>query len=395
MTCYKGESMQYSFKKINIIAPFPTRQCGHASQTRDITVARDPLCARVTAFKDENSWIIHYSMDLLAFDLKNRNELQDYLREYYHDDDLHVITSTTHTHYANDVRNDKYVEYLLDLLKKETVTMEYRDTGKLSVSFQKKHTNAVGKSRISGYETGYEYLGLIRFYEDDENFLNLIYCNCHPTTLNANVPYFSAEYPGYVLRKLEAAHPEANFTFVQGAAGDISSRFVRSGQDYEAMKELGDQLYEEAAGLLEEKAAREPLSVTYKEYPFAYEHEFTPIDLSMIRDDLSDRERETIEIGQKMREQMEKSEGGLFGSLSKEVIIATLDLGPVRLVFFPNEIFSAYMDHLTDKELLVSYSNGYGPYVLPPDFKFITYEMFIDTLSKKTKERLIELFETI
>ncbi|MBR4462034.1 MAG: hypothetical protein IKS51_05600 [Erysipelotrichaceae bacterium] len=387
--------MKYSFKKINIVAPFPTRQCGHSSQTYELSDCHDPLYARVTAFRDENSWIIHYSFDLLAFDLASRNELQEYLRDCYQNDQIHVITSTTHTHYANDVRNDRYVKYLLDLLKKETVTMEYRETGNLSTAFQIRHSEAIGRSRISGYDTGNEYLGLIRFYEEDHNFLNLIYCNCHPTILNANVPYFSAEYPGYVLKKLEDAYPETDFTFVQGAAGDISSRFVRSGQDYEALMERGDQLYAEIQELFQEDAQKEPLQLSYKEIPFAYEHEFTPIDLSNMRTDLSDREKETIAIGQQVRAQMESSGSPLFGTPIKEIVISALDLGSVKLVFFPNEIFTEYMNHLKEKELLVSYSNGYGPYILPPDFAYVTYEIFLDTLTKETKERLIEVFENI
>ncbi|MBQ6560104.1 MAG: hypothetical protein IJL85_04665 [Erysipelotrichaceae bacterium] len=387
--------MRYAFKKINIAAPFPTRQCGHSSQTYELSDYHDPLYARVTSFKDDENWLIHFSMDLLAFDLTGRNELQDYLREYYQDDRIHVITSTTHTHYANDVRNDRYVEYLLDLLKKETVTMEYRDTGNISVSFQKRHSEAVGKSRISGYETGNEYLGLIRFYEKDQNILNLLYCNCHPTILNANVPYFSAEYPGYVLKKLEDTYPETDFTFIQGAAGDISSRFVRSGQDYEALKECGDRLYMEIQELFKKDVQKEPLNLSYKEIPFAYEHEFTPIDLSKMRADLSDREKETIAIGQQVRAQMESSGSPLFGAPTQEIIISALDLGPVKLVFYPNEIFTEYMNHLKENELLVSYSNGYGPYILPPDFAYVTYEMFLDTLTRETKERLIRVLENI
>ena len=46
--------------------------------------------------------------------------------------------------------------------------MEYQESGDLTISFQKIHTQAVGKSRISGYETGHEYLGLIRFYEEEK-----------------------------------------------------------------------------------------------------------------------------------------------------------------------------------------------------------------------------------
>ena len=48
-----------------------------------------------------------------------------------------------------------------------------------------------------------------------------------------------------------------------------------------------------------------------------------------------------------------------------------------------------------DRELLVSYSNGYGPYILPIDFPYITYEMFMDTLTKETKQRLIEVLKII
>ncbi len=387
--------MKYAFKKIDIAAPFPTRQCGHSSQTEKLFTYHDPLYARVTAFQEDDCWIIHLSLDLLAFDLGSRNELQEHFRNHYRCDKLHVITSTTHTHYANDVRDPQYVEYLLDLLKKEVVTMEYREIGNVTVSFQKIPTQAVGRSRISGYETGREYLGLVRFYQEEKNFLNLLYCNCHPTILQANVPYFSAEYPGYVLKKLEDTCPEASFSFVQGAAGDISSRFVRSGQDYEALKELGDRLYEQVTALMNEETEKEPLRLDYQEYPFTYEHEFTPIDLSNIRADLSDREKETIAIGQKVRAEMENKGNVLFGLPSQEVIISTLDLGPVKLLFFPNEIFTEYMNYLDEKTLLVSYSNGYGPYVLPPDFAYVTYEMFTDTLTKQTKERLIDLFRSI
>ena len=43
----------------------------------------------------------------------------------------------------------------------------------------------------------------------------------------------------------------------------------------------------------------------------------------------------------------------------------------------------------------MSYSNGYGPYVLPIDFEYITYEMFTVTLTRETKEKLIDILKTI
>ena len=388
--------MQYSFKKINIESPFPTTQCGHSCQTEELFDYHDHLYARVTSFKDQDNWIFHYSMDLLAFDLEHRDELEQYLKDYYKNDTIHVITSTTHTHYANSVRNPKYVEYLCELLKKETVTMLFEEIDNVTTSYQIVHTTAVGKSRISGYEMNNEYLALIRFYSNDDNFLNIIYYNCHPTILQANVPYFSSEYPGYVLKKLEENHPGVDFTYLQGAAGDISSRFVRSSQDYDSVIELGDRLYDEIMKLYEQDVQRYPLHLQYRQVPVEYEHEFTPVDLSQIRDNLSERELETIRLGQEQREKLEKNANTIFSKLVKNALISTLYLGSVQLIFFPNEVFSEYMNYINlDKQLLVSYSNGYGPYMLPLDFKHITYEMFTDTLNRKTKERIIEIFKTI
>ena len=147
---------------------------------------------------------------------------------------------------------------------------------------------------------------------------------------------------------------------------------------------------------MKEKAERIPLILGYKEVPIHYDHEFKPIDLSKIRSDLSDREMETIRLGQIERAKLEKTANMIFGKLIEEALIVALDFGCVKAIFFPNEIFSHYMNYIDkEKEMLVSYSNGYGPYVLPIDFEYITYEMFTDTLTKKTKEKIIKILKTI
>ena len=183
---------------------------------------------------------------------------------------------------------------------------------------------------------------------------------------------------------------------MQGAAGDISSRFTRDGQDYEALTKLGDKLFDQIIELMDEEAQRVPLRLSYKEVKITFDHEFTPIDLSKIRSDLSKRELETIRLGQIERAKLEKKNNEIFGKPIDEAIIAALDLNAVKLIFFPNEIFSAYIDHIdVDKEILVSYSNGYGPYVLPIDFEYITYEMFTDTLTKASKQKIIETIKSM
>lgn len=390
--------MQISFKKINIESPTPTTQCGHIQQTYLLHEYHDPLFCRALGFKDDDNWIIHLSFDLLCFRADMRQDIQDYLRSHFNNPNIHLITSSTHTHYANDPGDPTYKKWLLETLKKEIETMEYKEYSNVETSYQRIHTKTLGKSRISGYETENEFLCLIKFFESNNNFLTIIINNVHPTILQAETKFFSAEYPGYLLRKLEENHPNTNFTFIQGAAGDISTRFTRSGQDYDALIKLTDKFFVEVEDLFEKDVARTPIKLEYKEKVVPYEHDFSPLDLSKIRSDLTPREKEAIEGGLKLRAKYidSNNEDKIFSKISKDATISSLDLGSIKIVFFPNEIFSEYLNELDlDKKMLVSYSNGYGPYVLPIDFKYITYEMIMDTLTPKTKRELIETFKTI
>ena len=388
--------MKYGFKKINIEAPFPTTQCGHSCQTTMLSTFKDHLYARVFSFKDDNNWLIHLSMDLLAFTVEYRNLLQEKIRKRLNNQNIHLITSTTHTHYANNVRDKNYVDWLLPILEDGIVDMEYEEVGEVKASYQRIKCNVVGYSRISGYETGNEFLVLIRFYSNDKPLLNWVINNCHPTILAANSPFFSAEYPGYVLSLLEKNHSsDGDNTFSLGPSGDISSRFTRSGQNYESMVELAEKLYLQVDELMKKDTEKKPLTLIYKEEDMVYEHEFNPIDMSKVRADLSPREMETIKIGQQMREKLSQTKQFLGMPLAAQ-ILSCWDLGCVKLIFFPNEIFSEYLNELDlDKEYLLSYSNGYGPYILPVDFKYITYEMFIDTTTRDTKLKIKKMLKKI
>ena len=384
--------MYYSFKKINIESPFPTTQYGHISQTRELSEYKDHLFARVIGFKDEKNWIIHLSADVLAIDREFRLELQSAVRERLKNRNISLITSATHTHYANSVQNAEYARYLRQILIEGIVDMEYQQLGEIRCSYDIRPSKAIGKSRISGYETDMEYLSLITFFKNmDVPFLRIVIYNCHPTILHADVPYFSAEYPGYLLKLLELDDEDCDNSFLMGAAGDISSRFIRSGQSYEHMVELAKKLYFEVKILTAGICLKYPLKLDYREVEVDLEHGFKPLDLSGVRHNLTDRELETIRYGQIVRANLEQSK-----NVNLKAEIASWNLGAVKIVFFPNEIFSAYLGMLNlTKTMLVSYSNGYGPYVLPIDFPFLTYESFTDTLTVKTKEKLMDIISTI
>ena len=390
--------MLFSFKKICIESPTPTTQAGHISQTYLLDEYHDHLYARVAGFKENGTWLIHVSLDLLSFDMKKWKKLQARIREAYGDDNIKVISSSTHTHYANKPDDEKYEPWLLDTLVEGITSMEYAEYEDVQTTYRYVPCQVVGKSRISGYETNNEFLCLLSFYSKGKNFFNWIIHNCHPTILKAETHFFSAEFPGFLLKKLEDNY-DADFTYCSGAQGDISSRFVRDDQTYASVEKLGTNLFNEVKKLMEdEDKTYVPFKLEYKAVPFTYRHSFTPLDLSNIRSDLSQRELETIEFGKIMRERLKKrvEDNGLENSVITDMNVVKVDFGSISFVFFPNEIFSEYLNEFDlDKKMLVSYSNGYGPYVLPIGFPYVTYEMFTDTITDDCKRELIEIFRTI
>lgn len=382
--------MKYGSKCITINAPFPTKQCGHLSQTQLLDTFYDDLHARYLYLEDDHQIIIHLSLDLLACDLAFRNLLQDAFQKIYAKP-LHLITSTTHTHYANDVLNKDYQNFLFQKLVNEFQTIEIQTTNNLQIAYQTIEYNEIGKSRISGFHDEKVYLTLLSLYDDTKRIASIIIHNVHPTILAADVPYFSSEFPGHVLKKLTQTYPDEFFSWGSGASGDISTRFTREGQDYEAMKKLANKLYAKIEELLQNQCQLTPCELIYHEEMFEYEHDFHEIDLSMLRKELSSRELLSIEYGKILREQL-KNDHDVIPS----ILIASLRLGPYRLVFYPNEIFSQYLNNLdVNKEMLVSYSNGYGPYILPIAFPYLTYESFCDTLSDSCKEKIGSKIQTI
>lgn len=381
--------MNFGFIQFNINAPFPTKQCGHMSQTTLIDTYQDDLQARCLYLEDDQQIIMHLSFDLLAVDLAFRNLLQETLQKEY-PKPLHLITSATHTHYGNDVLNKDYQQYLFQLIVEQLNTIEIKHTRQLNVSMQTIPYNEIGTSRITGFHDEKVYLSLLSFYDEDQRFATIIMHNVHPTILSADVPYFSSEFPGLVMKTLSKEYHE-DFTWCTGASGDISTRFTRDGQDYDSMCKLATKLTNTIKSLLSQKQTLYPCELKYHEETITYEHDFHEIDLSNIRDQLSPRELLSIEYGKILRAQLQASQDVIHA-----IQLASLRVGPYRIVFYPNEIFSQYLENIDlNTEMLVSYSNGYGPYILPINFPYLTYESFCDTLSDDCKRKIANAIQTI
>ncbi len=88
----------------------------------------------------------------------------------------------------------------------------------------------------------------------------LVHYACHAVCLGPTNCKYSADYPGVLQARVEAALPGAQCMFVQGAAGDINPLFLArtasEEQDFATMTKMGDLL---AAEVLKSARALEPV----------------------------------------------------------------------------------------------------------------------------------------
>lgn len=379
--------MKIATSTICINPTFPIKQAGFIQQVNPIYNFHDDLHARILAFEDDYQIIYHVSLDLLELPIIVQNTLQEELQKKNHKKVI-ITLSCTHTHFGCDEYNKQYHQELISRILYAIEYLEYKESN-YEISYQCVPFEELGTSRISNHKA-IVLLQLYTIYDEHKPYIQIIVHNVHPTIHHGNTPYFTSEYPGYILQELTRKYPSIYFTFMQGAAGDTSTRFTRTSQDYRGVVELGNKLVDEIERLMNCDVDIQPFNqMIYESEMLSLDHEFNPIDLSNLPSDLTPRELETIEIGSKVREELSHH----LETLDKEVLISKLELGPYKFVFVPNEVFSSYIECVdTTKCSLVAYSNGQSPYVTGINDNFITYEKFTDTLTLDCKKRLIELY---
>ena len=379
--------MKIAFTTICINPSFPIKQSGFIQQVKPIYNFHDDLHARILAIDDGDKIIYHISVDSLGFPIMLQDSLKEILVRKYNRT-IEVIISATHTHFAGDNKDVRYIGEVSKKLLYAIDYLEFVESDEFRIAYQCIPFTKVGTSRISNHNADV-LLQLFTIYNGEIPFISMIVHNCHPTILHGDTPYFSSEYPGYVISELKKRMPNTNFTFIQGAAGDVSSRFTRPSQDYQAVMDLGNKLVNEIERLMDEE--KEIVDFDKVNYDFSILpliHEFNPIDLSQIPDNLSDREKETIATGVRVREILAEN----LHTLDHQVMISKLDFGKYTIVFCPNEAFSSYIDSIDiSKAALGCYSNGYSPYITGINDNFITYEKFTDTYTVDTKVKYMEI----
>ncbi len=256
--------LEFGFSKECITPQLPIALGGYADREGEAIGVHDDLYVRASYLKAEGKQCILLAFDLLMMDDAYYQPIQKEIAEALKIPIENVLIATTHTHSAPlFIRQNtfgKVSESYFLRVKEAAVLVAAKARGQkqpVKTGWSQKKFSGVGRSRRSGDREGDVVLTLLSFVDLKEKpVATIINYNCHPTVLSAANREVSAEYPGAVIRALEESH-SGEFLFVNGAAGDVSTRFVRKEQSFEEMERLGELLANEVSRALEKLEYRE------------------------------------------------------------------------------------------------------------------------------------------
>jgi len=232
--------------------------------------------------------------------------------------------------------------------------------------------------------------------------------DCHPTVLHEENRLYSADFPGFAASIMPLFEPFVTMpVFLNGAAGDMSTRFYRHSSDFAEVERIGTIVAESVAASLDVlepmkgpftvRAVEVPVRLKAKQFPSAQDLEHR------IADARKKLEVARLERVQNLRPLESAIEGLTFAATmvdrvgKVEYIESRLSLvrfGNILVAGIPGELFSslgndiraAFPDHVV---LVAGYCGDYMGYI--PDAAAYDeggYEAFTTFIAKGEGERL-------
>ena len=377
--------MEFAAIKVIINPIIPVRQCGFITQTQEILNVHDDLYLRLALVKRKENILIYVSLDNIGISEAQFALFKEIAQTKY-GLAATLLFSCTHTHFGADPKDLVYGTQLTEAFKLALETARPKEVGDIRFAYRWRDFDEVGKSRISGHPANVR-LETFSLYAQNHRIATFIIHNVHPTIMHASTPYFSAEYPGALLKMCSISCPGEFFSFMQGADGDISTRFTRHEQTYDEVRRLATILHETIETMMKEEVGLKPLDFSVDETTIPITHALLDPEKHMLGQNITEREKETIAYGRIVLENLKTKVGQFPATLT---IIRVRFPGYTQL-FAQNELFSEYIEALPKgKASLICYTSGYRPYVAGLRPVRLTYELFSDTLSLSSKELLYQ-----
>lgn len=410
--------MNIAFKKIDITPHLPVQLSGYGKLQIAYEV-HDNLYARIFLFKDENQdqELLLVQLDLAIFD----DYLLNLISEKTNVPKERLIVCSTHTHSGPGGTIDTYEGLLVGLdsdiggyLNPEYCWRIASDIGCATAQLKeelKPCTLRIYKGIVDGIGTNRhdpemdcDKDAFVLELTTEEKKALITRFSCHGTVLHEENLLVSADFPGFI---------EPHFTdeyelvaFINGSAGDMSSRFTRKECSFAECERFGKLAADQLKEIMKQDVP------VYKDFSINYKQAVFTVPTKKV--DSEKEAKEKVEAAKKNLEEgilknldpteirlLESYVEGAGNALlscrafskfsSIDVNVSALELPDLTIVFTPVEMFSVLSNKLKKYGLeFVSYTNGFKGY-LPDEnaYEKNYYEVFSTPYACKDGELLM------
>lgn len=240
------------------------------------TGVHDPLEAALLVLDDATTRTAWLSLDALAAPAPLAERLRDAVRAGLGDDALPVVVAASHTHsaplgwvgsihpgYDGAVDPDK-VDELAARVAELAASLAARPAEAVTAAWGQGTASRLGANRLDPALPHDDSVGVLTLRSAETGTVRAVLWDAatHPTVFGPGNLLLSADWPGAARRAIRsalaagaAAHdPDAApvVLFLQGAAGDVSTRFTRQGHGTAEVARLGELAAAAAIGAIDQ-----------------------------------------------------------------------------------------------------------------------------------------------
>ncbi|MDK2793823.1 MAG: hypothetical protein PWP75_452 [Caldanaerobacter sp.] len=406
-----------------ITPPLPGIMAGYDKRKSLAKGVHDELYVKCLVFKEEEMFVL-FSLDLLGVDSKFVDEVKKQIKSLENVPTEYILVCATHTHsgpseifWGKDNFNPEYWNFVVSQCK-NSFEEAINDLRESTLWYGEKEIYGIGSKRnVWSTERGEEGIKCkffkVRRGKDEIAIVNF---PCHPTVLDESNLYYSKDLVRGLKVELEENKIE-KFIFVNGAAGDISTRFYKKESTFEEAERLGRILGKEILGersqmrevkICGSRWAKEvEFLLKYKKNLSKEEKECKKAEILQILAQINDkRARRDLESAlivlersdrdfSKIPEVIKRGEDFL-----KKIKISLWKMGDIVFVGLPFEIYydtGLKIEKMVKEKyekavvLVLGYCGGYEGYIPPSEnFSRISYEVIASPFEEDAEEKMLE-----
>lgn len=412
--------MKIGFSNFEIPGKIGFQLGGYAERQGGNDGILDPVLFNVVYIEDGDKTLVICSGDIIAVNSKLTRYVRKKVSEKIDINPKSIMICASHTHssYAY-VRADAESPLKKIVMDPDLSQEEYEYFDLMASSLvdaiiyasenMQESSIKYGQARIEGLASNRNDKNLyfddrvyvIAIEDSQKNLVGLIVtATCHPTILSYKSNKVSADFPGQMRKILDSKYPGVRSIFLQGPAGEVSSRFIRQGQDYDEVIRMGQILASKICEILDDKMIELNLN-SVKNTDITLYRRMYESDESIFKkiEQYKSIIKNYSENNPEYRKAVVNLEGAKINKFFKDNIqfdsintcIQTVDFGEVKLVTIPGEPFGsiaqALYRELGPNTIIVGYTNDYIGYIVgKSDFDRDIYEKEMMVVSQESEQ---------